>query len=281
MMLMLTVLTISFFYNSKQVEESFTYFPANPEAFYQSAETSLTLLKDTPKGYELLWRSNSVLNRKAYLRQDISLLYGNGKLISKEGHEWKQNEKKIDLEKIVLQEESANYKAISFHHAEIHEQDQITSSQNMTHDELYILDSKFHPLHSFRQPIHKQDEEWKKLIDNYIEDRLYRALEKANRMYSFDLDQYTTIPLTSIYQYEEVPLPGFNKEQTQAIIGRLWEGLYKNYFLGVKKQDGTTIDPIGSTIPLILVSTDQTHLLVVSELKDDDIMLLKQQIPHG
>ena len=100
-------------------------------------------------------------------------------------------------------------------------------------------------------------------------------------MYSFDLDQYTTIPLTSIYQYEEVPLPGFNKEQTQAIIGRLWEGLYKNYFLGVKKQDGTTIDPIGSTIPLILVSTDQTHLLVVSELKDDDIMLLKQQIPHG
>lgn len=282
-MFMLTVMIFLFIDHIKQVKESFTYFPANDDVQFQTVETTLTFMNDTNKGYELLWRTGSILDRKAYLRQDISLLFGNGKLIAIMGKDWKQNEDKINLESSIIQNESANYKAISFHHAEIHENNQITSSQKHSHDELYVLDSKFHPLHSFRLPVHQQDEEWKKLIDHYIQNKLAHSLETAQKQYSFNHNQYTIFPITSIYQYEEIPLPGFNEEETKEIIGRLWEGVYKNYFLGIKKQDGTITDPVGSTIPLILLANDKTHLLVISELKDGETMLLNQMIGenHG
>lgn len=265
----------------KQVEESFTYFPSNEAALFQSAETTLTFMNDTQKGYELLWRTSSVLDRKAYLRQDISLLFGNGKLIAIMGKDWKRNEDKITLEDSTIHNESTYFEAISFHHAEIHENDQITSSQKHSHDALYVLDSKFHPLHSFRIPVHKQDEEWKKLIDDYINKKWVHTLENAEKQYSFQRNQYTIFPLTTIYQYEDHPLPGFNERESKEIIGRLWEGIYKNYFLGIRKQDGTVTEPIGSTTPLILLANDQTHLLVISELNDGEIMLLKQRVQEN
>lgn len=266
---------------SKQVKESFTYFPSNHDVLFQSAETTLTFMNDTHKGYELLWRTSSTLDRKAYLRQDISLLFGNGKLLGRMGKDWKQNEKKIVLESSLIQNDSTNFKAISFHFGEIHEKEKITSAQKHSQDELYVLDSKFHPLHSFRLPVHQQDEEWKKLIDDYIERKLAHALEKAENQYQIKQNEYLIFPLTSIYRYDELSLPGLNERETKELIGRLWEGLYKNYFLGVKKQDGTTIDPTGSTIPLILFARDRSHLLIISELEDGEIMLLKQRIPEN
>jgi len=164
------------------------------------------------------------------------------------------------------------------HHSEIHDHEQITSSQKHSHDELYVLNSKYHPLHSFRLPVHQQDEEWKKLIDEYIQNKLDDSLQAAQKQFSFDQNQYTIFPLTQIYHYEEHPLPGFTEKETKEIVGRLWEGLYKNYFLGIKKQDGTITDPIDSTIPIILLAKDQTHLYVTSKLKNGEIMLLKQRI---
>ena len=277
-MFILSLMIFTIFNQAKQVKESFTYFPTNDDVLFQTAETTLTFMNDTNIGYELLWRTGSILDRKAYLRQDISLLFGNGKLIALMGKDWKQNEDKITLESTVIQNESANYKAISFHHSEIHEHEQITSSQKHSHDELYVLNSKYHPLHSFRLPVHQQDEEWKKLIDEYIQNKLDDSLQAAQKQFLFDQNQYTIFPLTQIYHYEEHPLPGFTEKETKEIVGRLWEGLYKNYFLGIKKQDGTITDPIDSTIPIILLAKDQTHLYVTSKLKDGEIMLLKQRI---
>jgi hypothetical protein len=277
-MFVLSLMIFTMFNPAKQVKESFTYFPTNHDVLFQTAETTLTFMNDNNKGYELLWRTGSILDRKAYLRQDISLLFENGRLVSLMGKDWKQNEDKISLESSVIQNESANYQAISFHHAEIHDHEQITSSQKHSHDGLYVLNSKFHPLHSFRLPVHQQDEEWKKLIDEYIDNKLNLSLKAAQKQYSLDLNQYTIFPVTTIYHYEDHPLPGFTESETKEIVGRLWEGLYKNYFLGVKKKDGTSTDPIHSTIPIILVAKDQTHLMVISKLSDGEIMLLKQRI---
>ncbi len=279
-MFVLSFMIFTIFYPARQVKESFTYFPTNHDVLFEVAQTALTFMNDTHKGYELLWRTSSTLDRKAYLRQDISLLFGNGKLIATMGKEWRQNEDKIILESSFTGNDSANFKAISFHFGEIHEEDKITSSQKHSHDELYILDSKFHPLHSFRIPIHQQDEEWKKLIDDYIEKKLAHALEKAENHYNIQENKYIIFPLTSIYQYDELALPGLNERSTKELIGHLWEGLYKNYFLGIRKQDGTMADPTGSTIPLILLARDRSHLLVISELEDGEIMFLKQKIPR-
>lgn len=278
-MIILTIITISVLNNAAKTEESFTYFPPDRDASFQSAVTSLALTGDTNNGYTILWNASSVLDRKAYLRQDISLLYVNGRLKEKIGMEWKQKEEKIQLEKKVPEQNSAYFQAISFHHAEIHSNDKITSTQKMTHDELYVLHSKFTPLHSFRQPIGKEEKEWKYVIDQMIEKRLKHSLLKAEKTYNINQKHYAIFPLTDMYQFEDSSLPGFSERETKKILGRLWEGIYKNYFLGIQKMDGTTADPSGSTIPLILIAKDQSHLFVISELKNGETMILRQQIP--
>lgn len=279
-MIILTVITLSIIHDAKKIEESFTYFPADRNAFFHSADTSLTLMEDSEKGYEVSWRTSSVLDRKAYLRQDISFLFENGLLKEKMGKKWKQQTDRISQKETILANESSNFKTISFHHAEIHGDNKITSRQKMTHDDLYVLDSKYSPLHSFRKPIHRQEKEWKAVIDQFIGNRINHALVSAQKIYPFKPDLYTIIPLTEIYQYEESPITGFTIEETEVILGKLWEGLYKNYFLGIKKEDGTILDPVGSTIPLILISNDKSHILVLSELKNGEIMILKQLLPN-
>ena len=93
------ILIYSILHYSNQTEESFTYFPADQNAYFKIAETSLTLLDKSNEGYPILWRTGSNLDRKAYLRQDISFLYGNGILIDSMGKEWKQQTDKINMEK--------------------------------------------------------------------------------------------------------------------------------------------------------------------------------------
>ncbi|PLR76950.1 hypothetical protein CU633_12830 [Bacillus sp. V3-13] len=66
--------------------------------------------------------------------------------------------------------------------------------------------------------------------------------------------------------------------RTNEIPGHLWEGLYKNYFLGIQKKDGTIIDPIDSSMPLILLAKDQSHLLVAFETADREPVILRQRI---
>jgi len=278
-MITLTIMTIHIVYNAGKTEESFTYFPTDQKASFHTADTSLTLIGEAANGYTIKWEVSSVLDRKAYLRQDISLLYVNGLLKEKIGQDWKQEEDKIHLDKKIQQDDSANFKAISFHHAELHRNGRITSTQKITHDDLYVLHSTDAPLHSFHQPIGKEDKEWKFVIDQIIQNRLKLALQKAEGKFNINHDQYTVIPLTDMYQFEASTLPGFNEQETKKILGRLWEGIYKNYFLGIKGMDGTTIDPVGSTIPLILIANDQSHLFVISELKNGEAMILRQQIP--
>lgn len=273
-------IVFSIFYDSRQAKESFTYFPTDPNAFFHTADTSLSLLENTEDGYKIEWRIHSLLDRKAYLRQDIGLLYVNGLLKEKIGKSWKQFTDKINLKKAITNKEAANYKAISFHHAEIHTNQEITSSQKLSHDELYVLDSNFSPLHSFRQPISKEEKDWKNMIDELINKRFEDALVLAEKKYQIEPERYTIVPLTEIYRYAEKPLLGFTAKETNEIIGRLWEGLYKNYFLSIKNIDGTETDPIGSTIPLIMIAKNKSHLLVISKLKTGEVMLLKQLIPN-
>src|SRR5690554_2738016 len=70
----------------EQIEESIMYFPLNENVTFLDAETSL--LQPATKGkseYEIVLKSYSRLDQKAYLRQDISFLFANGKLLGKVG----------------------------------------------------------------------------------------------------------------------------------------------------------------------------------------------------
>ncbi|MET3699232.1 hypothetical protein SAMN05877753_102129 [Bacillus oleivorans] len=263
---------------SNKAEESFTYFPPDPTARYDSGYTTLTLNQKSPDGpYEISWKSQSSLDQKAFYRQDVALLFEGGRLKGKMG-EWKQNVSDILQESTLFFKDSQLIQAITFHFSEIHRGEKIGSAQKLSSDFLYIIDSQFSPFESFRHPENEEEEKWKNTIDQVVRNRLEKSWRKAADKFNINLDQYQAFPLIQIAQFDDRPLPGFSLLETKKIVGQLWEGLYKNYYLGIKKPDGSLEDALDSIMPLILVAKDRTHLFVLTETKSGESIVLRQQI---
>ncbi len=264
---------------SSDVKESIIYFPIDPDVSFSNANTKVNILEEKDEDeYTVQWKVDSTLGKEAYLRQDISLLYEDGMLrdtLSK----WEQDTDTLQQKKIITNEDSGHFEAISFHHAELHyPNDIIKSAQTMSYDELYVIDSPLQPLESFKTPETKEDEINKKVLDHATNQQLKVIWHNLIKYFNIPVENYYMIPLTKLYDYSMVPLPGLSKEKTDQVIGGLWEGIYKNYFLGVKNETGEVESPIGSSLPLILVSKDMTHLLVLTETKSGRNVQLVQYI---
>lgn len=268
---------ISFYFHiEKKTEESFTYFPPDPTVRYNSGYTTLILGNKTEAGpYELTWRSQSSLDRKAIYRQDVSFLYGGGRLKGKMG-EWKQNTSDILQESTLFFKDSQLIQAVSFHFAEIHRDEKISSGQKMSSDFLYIIDSKFSPFHSFRHPETIDEEKWKNTLDQVVTSSLQKKWDAALQKYGINKSGYDAYTLIEIAKFSDKPIPGLTSIETKKLLGQLWEGLFKNYYLGIRKLDGTIEDPIDSILPLILIAKDRSHLLVITETKSGESVLLRQ-----
>lgn len=268
------VLQFPFF---KPAIETITFFPLDETVQYRSAGTTLTLQKEKEhQAHKVNWEVSSTLDREAYLRQDMGLLYMNGILKSKVA-KWRQQTAQLNQRDVLSAEESAKYEAITFHYSELHDKDaRIASAQRMTEDLLYVIDSPFSPLSSFRIAKSKLEKEWKQVLDNSTQNRLNKSLKKAGQIHGINAANYMVIPLYELRKYEDQPISGFTQWETANILGRLWEGIYKNYYLGIKKSDGTVVDPIDSTMPLILISRDKKHLLLVTQTKAGESIILKQ-----
>jgi hypothetical protein len=252
-------------HRNPKVQESITYFPIDPKVSFKTAETTLTAMNKPDDS--ILWKEKSVLDRKAYLRQDAALLFANGRLID-ELWNWKQNTTVIEQEKRIPMAEDVFLQAITFHHAELHENDnQIFSSQAMSFDQTFSLTSQ------------DDEENLKKKLEQQTERMLQLSWNKGLRHFSINLSNYQdAFPLSQINQLAKDTLPGFTKTETAAIVGNLWEGLYKNYILGIKKAEGAIENPKGSTLPLILIANDKSHLLVLTETKSGEPILLRQMM---
>ena len=251
-------------YKNPKVQESITYFPIDPKVTFKTAQTTLTVMNKPAN--TIVWKEHSTLDQKAYLRQDAALLYANGRLID-ELWNWKQNTAIIDQEKRITLGESVLLQAITFHHAELHENDnQIFSSQAMSSAQLYFITSQ------------ADEANMKKQLDEQTERMLQLNWNKALRHFSINLSNYQAFPLSQFNELAKDTLPGFTKSETGTIVGNLWEGLYKNYILGIKKADGTIENPKGSTLPLILIANDKTHLLVLTETSSAEPILLRQMM---
>lgn len=263
-------------------KESIIFFPIHPSISYTKAITELTLLDHTEdNSHSVNWKISSNLEQEAYLRQDIGFLFKNGRLAGKLGP-WKQETKEISQEQIIKSKESGVYDAISFHYSEIHNKEEdIFSSQKMSSDRLYIIDSSFSPLASFRTAHTKVELEWKTVLDRVFKSRNEQNLLKALKVHGVDRNNYVPLLLTELPQYEQKPIPGYNRKNSDIIIGNLWEGLYKNYFQGIKKADGTVIAPDYSTIPLIMISKKKPELLIFTETKDGESIMLRQLLPKN
>ncbi|WP_349407812.1 hypothetical protein [Pseudalkalibacillus sp. SCS-8] len=249
-----------------EVKESIIYFPIDPTVTFKSADTVLKILEEKDEDeYTIQWKVNSELGKTAYLRQDISLLYEDGLLKGKLS-KWMENEDVLQQKEIVTNEDSGHFEAISFHHAELHyPNDIIKSAQTMSYDQLYVIDSPLQPLESFKTPETKQDEINKKILDHATNQQMKVIWHNLIKHFNIQVDHYYMMPLTKISDYDSIPLPGLTKEKTDQVIGGLWEGIYKNYFLGIKDGAGEIESPIGSSLPLILISKDMSHLLFLTE----------------
>jgi hypothetical protein len=261
----LLILTFVFYqHTNPQVQESITYFPIDPNVTFKTAETTLTLMNQ--QANTILWKEHSILDRKAYLRQDAALLYANGRLL--EGlWNWKQHTAALEQEKKITMDQSTFLQAITFHHAELHDkEDQISSSQTMSSSQLYFITTPADEVNI------------KKQLDQQTERMLQLSWNKGLRHFSINLKNYQAFPLSQFNEQAKDALPGFTKSETAAVVGNLWEGLYKNYLLGIKKADGTSESSKGSTLPLILVAIDKTHLLVLTETASGEPILLRQMM---
>lgn len=278
--IILVIATIVHILDKGRFQESITYFPPDPNVFFNSAGTSLILGTEGQNvPYHIHWTSNSVLNRTAYLRQDAGLLFANGRLIGKMG-DWKQNTDRLNQETSKVWSESSIFQAITFHYAELHEKNsQIFSSQAMSSDQLYVFAAHPKKLHAFHIATTKEEYERKAFLDQWTNSLLEYSWGKGIRVFSIHLNQYHPFPLTQLSSIKA--FPGFSVQETNSLIGTLWEGLYKNYFLSIKKADGTFVEPIGSTMPLILLASDKSHLLVLFETNNGDPILLRQLIESG
>lgn len=258
------IFILSFFFivftlKSKSTLTTVKYFPIDKHASIEKAKTNLMI---QPENREITWHVESTSVDPAYLRQDISLLYENGKFKGVQS-KWRQHIDQIQLSEQFKQINSGLIQTISFHHGEFHySNDQITSIQKMTAKQLYVtVDNSI--LHSFQRPRNIQEKKWQTKLNNFTNQQLKVHWKSLIKELNIPVDNYTSFPLTDLIRFEQENLPNQTVEETQKIIGQLWEGLYKNYVLLLKNQDN---QQSFHYIPLILIDKDNEHLLVIFEL---------------
>lgn len=263
----------------RDVRESIIFFPLSENVTFTETSTTLSLIgKKNSNEHILEWDVHSETSEEIYLRQDISLLYVDGEL-KETLAEWEDKSQKLAQYEKVTGKDSSHYQAVSFHYGEIHENEQnIRSVQKMSSDHLYVIDSSFQPLTSFREPQTKDEKEWKEILDHIKHQHLEYRWRRLIDYFQINESNYYKLPLTNLPFYNEKALNNLTIEETQVMIGRLWEGLYKQYFLGLKQKDGSIEDPIGSSLPLILLSKDKSHLIVLIEGKSGYPYQLYQQL---
>ncbi|WP_067730419.1 hypothetical protein [Oceanobacillus damuensis] len=255
-----------------------SFFPLDPESTVEYASTSLTLLSEEGTNkYEVDWKVASASDKIMYLRQDVSLLFDNGRLRGVRS-KWQQNTKNIQVEEKVRGEDSRHFQSISFHHGENHYSDEaIRSIQKMSFDELYVIDSPTTPIASFKTPANAYESKWKELLDRTSRQQLLFHWHELVNYFHIDLENYISLPLVDMYKYENQALPQMSQEETNNLIGRLWEGLYKNYIIPAMDPPNNKLN---SFIPLILIDKEGEHLLVIFEFNGKKEQLI-QRIPSS
>lgn len=268
-------------YVKPNTQQTLQFFPLNADAKFSEANTSLTL-KEPDKNknkYEVILHVSSVLNQTAYLRQDMSLLFQNGRLIDfLRG--WKQNVSSMDQKLTALGHESSLFEAVTIHYAELHDQDDIPTSTFKTTDaSLYVISSRFGPIKSFQVPENEEQKDWAFTLRSVTNSRLTKVLDRYISQTHIDLSNYTVMPITELAAKKDSLLSEYTAQGQRVIIEKLWESLYNIYVSGIKKQDGTIINPVDSTIPLILREKESRSLILLIQDKTGNLHEFYQKLP--
>jgi len=271
---LLLLLLVALFFYPKKSTPAITFFPLDKEDKFQHATNLLKLhQKDKSDAYSISWKSSSESHERLYLRQDVSVLYKDGKLIGVKSI-WKEDAKKIDLSDSFEFKKDHFFQAVFLHYGEKHyPENRIKSLQQMSYSELFIIGRKEKGFTMFEQPKNNHDSPGKMELKQETNENLLHHWHKLTSHFNIDLAQYEVVPLTELHQFEEKALLSFTEEQTDEIVAKLWEGLYKNYVIPIANKKSETED---SHVPLILFGKYEHDILVLFELNGEKIKLIQR-----
>src|SRR5699024_7739230 len=109
---------------------------------FEYSDTDLLFSHDKgKKKYQLQWNVHSKSDRNLYLRQDVSLLFANGKLKGVKS-KWEEDSAVIEIDETLQSEKEVLWETISFNHGESQlPNDEIKSIQKITQNHLYVIAS--------------------------------------------------------------------------------------------------------------------------------------------
>ncbi|HAM80211.1 hypothetical protein [Ornithinibacillus bavariensis] len=235
-----------------------TYFPIDYGTSFTNATTHLQVNpNDSTKNYILEWDVSSTTEVPMYLRQDVSLLYANGELKGMRS-KWRENTDTIEYTERLKDNQDARWDAITFHYGEIHLDNTINSVQKITADHLFV----YRQNSIFKLTDSDIKSKQQKLVELETKKKLLSHWQSLLTYFKIDIQNYESIPLTDLYTIQDKPFLNMDKENSDRVIGQLWEGLYKNYIIpNIESKDS-----LKSFVPLILFDKKGDHLLVVYEI---------------
>ncbi|WP_176759229.1 hypothetical protein [Pelagirhabdus alkalitolerans] len=258
--------------NQSSIPTSLTYYPIDEKNQITESSTSI-LLKDNIQTPSIEWSVTSSSNIPVYLRQDVGLLYKNGRLkgiMSK----WKENERDISQMSAFDHHQDALYESLSFHYGERHtDSKSINSFHTLTHDQafVYSINQKYQ---SFKEPKNQTEKHIQTLVRQDALERLNREWKNLIHHFNINQDEYWAVPLIELTKQEHEYFNTFSEETKTKVIGQLFEGLYKHYIIPFSQDtDHTT-----SYMPLILISKQLDELLVLFTNVNQEPEMLIQQI---
>lgn len=241
-----------------QTEQAITYFPPNDKYFFE--HTLVDLKRDN---HQITWLIESKTNEAAYLRQDVGLMYANGKFVSFY-NDWKTGTDSLQFQTSIDLDKQVRIDAVGIHYAEFHEDEHIYSIEEIATTSTSIPGQQ--------APFRNQDNSSTHSEQFHSFKQAY--LQEINSYFSFDHQDYDFILLNELPAYMLNHQANWSVKQKEAVIGHLAESIYKQYITKLLTHQGD----FDHRIPAILFGKNEPFILIVFQL-DGKWYQYKQQMP--
>ncbi len=268
LIILIVGVSVFIWYKNNIYSNVIKFFPINNSIYFTEVGSDLEIYEQENKRYKVVGESWSQTSEKVFLRQDVNLLFQNGFLKGFD-YPWEKDTDWIINKIAIPLEMDSIYSLLSYHHAEIHQNDIITSNQAVTEDKLYVSAIQ-NTWDAFKVPQNDlQKKQQATLTANYKKVR-EELLEQGLKQLNINKDNYM------IYDLDTFSLKGeesgiINETQWQSVLGGLWEGLYNNYIFSYIKDELKYFSP---PMPWILVDKLGTHLLVIYQQANGEFVKL-------
>lgn len=252
-------------------KQPFQIGPISTDIYYTDSQSMISLEKWSKEKHKLTLHVTSSTNDTVLERHDLSLVFANGRLANMLS-DHNSDSHKSSSQIPIRGEGSIRYDVISFHHAATkHRSADIQASQvHMSSDQVYLLSSNFSSPTMFREAQTNTQRHWKRILDQGIQQDIQYQWNHMLKHFEVDTNEYTLFTLMNLEMLIEENLAN------KLVVGKVWEAIFQFYMVG--EFEDKRIDPINSTMPLILISKAGSYFIILYRTADGEEMLIKVQL---